>query len=188
MKFLLNAINGAGVGHITRMVAIGRALRKKFPKAQILFITSSEAASITWREGFPSVKIPSWVSMEKGMIALDDYIYLSSSLIASTVSSFRPDVLIADSFPLGEGGQLASVFSSVARKVLILDIFPHLSEDKKYRSSVAKYDLVLFPFHKGSVELPFSPPVSKAWIGPIVYRGREDALPREDPCDTATTC
>ncbi len=124
MKFLLSAINGVGLGHVARLLAVARELRRRVPEAEFLFLTSSEASSVIWQEGFASVKIPSWVSTREKLIDVDDWKHLNMSLAATVVSSFRPDVLIADSFPSGESGELMPALSIIDKKILVLDYLP----------------------------------------------------------------
>ena len=72
MKFLLSAINGVGLGHVARLLAVARELRRRVTEAEFHFLTSSEASSVIWQEGFASVKIPSWVSTREKLIDVDD--------------------------------------------------------------------------------------------------------------------
>ena len=58
-RLLFYAVNGLGLGHVTRLLAIARAVRSLAPDSQILFLTTSEADWVIYREGFAAVKIPS---------------------------------------------------------------------------------------------------------------------------------
>src|SRR5690349_10863784 len=42
-RILFYAVNGLGLGHVTRLLAIARAVRELEPNAEIVFFTSSEA-------------------------------------------------------------------------------------------------------------------------------------------------
>ena len=43
-RFAFYAVNGLGVGHVTRLLSIARALRVQSPGCEVLFLTSSEAS------------------------------------------------------------------------------------------------------------------------------------------------
>ena len=42
-RFLFCCVNGTGLGHITRTLAVARQVRKLAPDAEILVLTSSES-------------------------------------------------------------------------------------------------------------------------------------------------
>ncbi|MBT5676844.1 MAG: hypothetical protein HOJ07_14220, partial [Rhodospirillaceae bacterium] len=178
MKILVSAINGIGLGHVTRQLALARALRERMPEAKFLFLTTSEAPGIIWQDGFASVKIPSWVSRERGMLSSTDWLHLNHSLVTSVVSNFRPNMLIADSFPFGEYHELLPALASIRRKVFVFDYFPGHSVPGNHQGGISNYGLVLVPYEKGAFELPFKLAAPVEWIGSPIYRARSEALPR----------
>ncbi|WP_263263882.1 hypothetical protein [Pseudomonas sp. RIT-PI-S] len=50
--YMFLPINGAGLGHLTRCLAIARQLRQRQPEAQVIFVTTSIAVPIVQRFGF----------------------------------------------------------------------------------------------------------------------------------------
>ena len=117
MKILISAINGIGLGHVTRQLALARALRERMPEAQFLFLTTSEAPGIIWQEGFASVKIPSWATLDRTGMSATDWLHLNHSLVTAAISNFRPNMLIADSFPFGENHELLPALASIKYKI-----------------------------------------------------------------------
>ena len=117
MKILISAINGIGIGHVTRQLALARALRDRLPEARFLFLTTSEASGIIWQDGFASVKIPSYMNVTRGLLDSTEWRHLCHSLVSVTVANFKPDLMIADSFPLGENGELIPAISTVPRRI-----------------------------------------------------------------------
>ena len=180
MKFLISAINGIGLGHVTRQLAVARELRTKFPDAKFLFLTTAEASGIIWQDGFASLKIPSWISLDRGMLDQDDWVNLNTSVVKATVTNFRPDIYIADSFPAGEVGELSFAVETIQRKILVMDQYPGLLSQPSYQESVSNFDLILLLFEEGDIQLPFTPKAPVKWIGPIAYRSRDEALPRDE--------
>src|SRR4051812_4088241 len=63
LRVVCYAVNGTGVGHITRLLAIARWLRRYAAaldrRLEIWFLTSSEADGLVFAEGFAAFKIPS---------------------------------------------------------------------------------------------------------------------------------
>ena len=67
MKVLFYAINGVGLGHLSRLLAIARALaplaRSLGARPDLQFITTSDASELA--HDFPVFKIPSWTTIAK---------------------------------------------------------------------------------------------------------------------------
>jgi UDP-N-acetylglucosamine--N-acetylmuramyl-(pentapeptide) pyrophosphoryl-undecaprenol N-acetylglucosamine transferase len=180
MKILISAINGAGLGHVTRSLAVVRRLKKICPDCEFLFLTSSEASGIIWNEGFASVKIPSWVSMERTDLKLNDWQQLNKSIAIATVNSFRPDVLIADSFPFGEYGELAPILSRIGKRIIILDYFPKFLRRLDFQKALSMFNMIIFPFNEGDISLPFTINGPVEWVGSILYESPNDALQKDE--------
>ena len=180
MKILLSAINGIGLGHVTRQLALARALRDRLPEAQFLFLTTSEAPSIIWQDGFASVKIPSWTNVTRGLMSAADWRHLAHSLATVSVANFKPDVLIADSYPFGEYGEILAVLSTIQQRIFLYDVMPGQDQKKLHRDAISNYNLVLIPHDEGAFELPFEIVPAPHWVGPMVNRSRKEALPRAE--------
>ena len=180
MKILVSAINGIGLGHVTRQLALARALRERMPEAKFLFLTTSEAPGIIWQDGFASVKIPSWMNVTHGMLSKTEWLHLCHSLVSVTVANFRPNLLIADSFPQGENGELLPALSTVPNRIFVYDFLPGHDAQKNHQQSIGLYNLVLIPYDEGAFQLPFNIKPAPHWIGPMIYRSRKEALPRAE--------
>jgi len=72
-RFLFYAVNGLGLGHVTRLLAIARKLRAHLPLSEIIFLTSSEAEDVIFREGFAAFKVPSRTMKTKGELRAATY-------------------------------------------------------------------------------------------------------------------
>ncbi len=61
IRILNYAVNGLGLGHITRLIAINRWIRRITGalgiKAEIFFLTSSECDTIAYQNDFSALKI-----------------------------------------------------------------------------------------------------------------------------------
>ena len=101
VKILFYAINGSGVGHLTRLVAIARELRdllKSMDRAfEIWFLTTSEAPQIAHE--FPVFKLPSKTILRQSEGGQWAYASVAKLMISNLIASFRPDALILDTIP-----------------------------------------------------------------------------------------
>ncbi|MFH1398479.1 MAG: glycosyltransferase, partial [Candidatus Woesearchaeota archaeon] len=102
MRVAFYAVNGAGVGHITRTVVIAKEIRKLEPKAEILFITNSEFASYIEENGFAYTKLPLQdydPSLKKKSKEAAVNYETNSRLVASALESFEPNIVVYDCYP-----------------------------------------------------------------------------------------
>lgn len=181
MRVLFYAVNGLGLGHVTRLTAIARQVKRLNPSAKILFITSSEADSIIYKEGFPAVKVPSKnIARESGLEAR-----LHARLIHQATwgvfSAFRPNVAVVDTFPSGFCYELdpvlmwkASTFVFVYRQRQL-----HKSRNKRFQAALGKYDLILVPHDKGAFGVEIPAGVKTTYAGKIIIRSKKELLPHQ---------
>ena len=85
LRVVCYAVNGTGVGHITRLLAIARWLRRYAAaldqKLEVWFLTSSEADGLAFAEGFAAFKIPSKTIVAELLII----VRFGNEVLASTV-------------------------------------------------------------------------------------------------------
>ena len=86
-RILFCCINGVGLGHVTRVLAIARQVRRLAPDSELLVLTSSENAGILWNEGIASIKVPSYQAWERDRRLPAPQ--LANALTAQTVATFR---------------------------------------------------------------------------------------------------
>jgi UDP:flavonoid glycosyltransferase YjiC (YdhE family) len=178
LRFIFYAVNGLGLGHVVRLLAIARKLRARARDAEILFVTSSEADSVIYREGFAALKVPSKnVRVEVGL-PKDAYVKLVQTVVWNAVSSFDPDVLVVDTFPTGNLQELVPLLTWEMRKVFI---FREQKEEMARRpllqNSLKLYDRVIVP-HDEAEDLPLPEGVVAVRVGPILIRDRDEILSR----------
>lgn len=91
--YLFMPINGAGLGHLTRCLAIARQLRARQPEAQIIFVTTSIAVALVQQFGFICHHIPPFK-----LAALDsrDWNRLLADSLSQLLRLYRPAVLLFD--------------------------------------------------------------------------------------------
>ena len=100
-RFLFYAVNGLGLGHVTRLLAIARKVRDLVPDAEIVFLTSSEAEDVIFREGFAAFKVPSKTIRPEARLRSSTYARMLQTVTLNLLASFHPHVLVVDTFPAG---------------------------------------------------------------------------------------
>lgn len=128
LRALLVANDGMSAGHVARAMAIGRALRRRAHErgfeVRIVFATTSTADALLADEPFVFVRLPPpGISRAAGFEDAERR-RLVSGVIESIVASFRPDVVISDTFPSGPHGELARIDFGRAKRVLVRRAVP----------------------------------------------------------------
>jgi UDP-N-acetylglucosamine--N-acetylmuramyl-(pentapeptide) pyrophosphoryl-undecaprenol N-acetylglucosamine transferase len=180
MRILFYAVNGLGLGHVTRLLAIAREIRKKAPSAAILFLTTSES-NVIFKEGFPSVKIPSKNIVNDSGFNVNLHINIIHQTAWSVFSSFRPDVTAVDTFPHGFTHELDQVLRWEACRFVYIyrqRKDEKLSDDYFY-SLLHRYDLILIPHEKDAPGVRAPKGIHTLFIGPLVIRDRNEIFLKE---------
>jgi len=170
LRILAYAINGRGMGHLVRQLAILRQVRRLCAladvQAECWVLTSSEADTLARREGFPALKIPSKAMLRDG--GLDPHAFLATirSTVLQAVSSLRPDLLLVDTFPSGSVGELIPVLELVPHRVLVArQVRPEVAGEEAFQAMLPLYPQQIVPDERGT--------------GPILIREAEELLSRD---------
>lgn len=150
MRVLAYAINGRGMGHLTRQLAILRWVRwlgsAAGVKVEAWVLTSSEADTLARREGVPSIKIPSKAMMRDAGMEPARYLAVARGWVMQAVAVLQPDLLIVDTFPTGSFGELALALELARRRVLVLRATrPEAAREAQPEAALAAYDRVIVP-------------------------------------------
>jgi UDP-N-acetylglucosamine--N-acetylmuramyl-(pentapeptide) pyrophosphoryl-undecaprenol N-acetylglucosamine transferase len=178
-RVVFYAVNGLGLGHVTRLLAIARAIRRLARNTEILFITSSEADGVIFREGFAAVKLPSKTIREACGLRKSTYLKMAQSVTWNAIGAFDPDVLVVDTYPSGSFEELIPVLRWRQKNVFV---FREQRRDS-FQSGLLKavlplYDLVIVP-HEAVGQVGDLPEPAKARaVGPILIRERDELLGR----------
>lgn len=100
-RVLLVSDNGAGLGHLSRLMAIGRRLP---PDLQAVIATQSHGASVAHQEGFLTEYIPSRKLLGMGKQRWNAVL---RDRLRHLISVYRPEVVAVDSVP--HGGYLDAI-------------------------------------------------------------------------------
>ena len=179
---LLYSVNGTGLGHLTRLMAIGRWLRRLLNALDFVchpyFLSCSDADFLVGRQGFPSFKLPSRHVLRKADIRGPEAIDLIREYAEGALKRLRPDILIVDTFPTGTYDELLPVLGR--EDLCKVFIFREQRHDYAaripYEKLLTNFDLMVIPHAERSFEIPFLPPegLNVAWSGPIVFGERNE--------------
>jgi predicted glycosyltransferase len=156
ISFLSYAVNGAGVGHVVRQVAIHKWLRRLCSagniKSEHWFLTTSEADGLVFREGFAAFKLPSKTIVEAAGIDKLAYLAMAKQWVWTSITVLRPDVLIVDTFAEGSFHELPAVLDVVGTSVLVQrPVKDSFALRPGYLSLLQAYDRVIVPEHEDDV-------------------------------------
>ena len=163
------AINGRGLGHLVRQLAILRWIRRfgdlLDANVECWVLTSSEADTLARREGIPALKIPSKAMMRDAGLQPHRYLAVARTWVMNAIASLQPDLLLVDTFPAGSFGELITSLEMARKRVLVARrVRDSFASEDTYQALLPLYDRVLRPDARD--------------MGPILIREREELLPR----------
>jgi UDP-N-acetylglucosamine--N-acetylmuramyl-(pentapeptide) pyrophosphoryl-undecaprenol N-acetylglucosamine transferase len=174
-RFLFYAVNGLGLGHVTRLLSIARALKRLSPECEVLFLTSSEADHVIYREGFAAVKLPSKTIRERCGLRKGSYLKLVQTVTWNTLAAFDPDVLVVDTYPTGSFEELIPALRWRQKNVFVFrEQRAESAGSELLQASLRLYDLILIPHDDVSLVGPLPEPVKARAVGPILIRERQE--------------
>jgi UDP-N-acetylglucosamine--N-acetylmuramyl-(pentapeptide) pyrophosphoryl-undecaprenol N-acetylglucosamine transferase len=189
-RVLSYTVNGLGVGHVMRLLAINRWLRRlaaeREKELEQVFVTSSEAPELIYKENFGYFKV---LSRSCGASVRIDPSRVSPASIASNLSvikAFQPHLLIADTFPSGSFRELISARPYCTSAVLIYRPMKIThSSLSQIQEGFRLYDRILIPEKASSTPLNIPPEFSSRvrFIGPVMARERNEVMSRTQARD-----
>ncbi len=170
IRIVSYAINGRGMGHLTRQLAILRWVRRittllNVP-TEIWLLTSSEADTLARREGFCALKMPSKAMMRDANVPPARYLAIARTWVMNAIAGLQPDLLMVDTFPGGSFGELVTALELAKHRVLVARrVRPGFAEEDSYQALLPLYTHVITP--------------DASQTGPIVIRDRGELKSRE---------
>jgi len=176
---LFYAVDGLGLGHVTRMLALARAVRRLSPGAEILFLTTSEASHVIYQEGFAALKLPSRTAASSGGLRGGSWLRLTQTVAWNAVAAFDPHCLIVDTFAAGTLQELLPILRWPLRKVFVFRAQrKERACDPFLQRTLELYDLILVPHAPDSEAVPIPQSTRAVWTGPMLLRDMSELLPR----------
>jgi predicted glycosyltransferase len=184
LRVVCYAVNGTGVGHVTRLLAIARWLRRYAAaldrKLEVWFLTSSEADGLVFAEGFASFKIPSKTIVAETGIDRRAYLALAKQWVWHTLGLLRPDLLVVDTFPRGSFGELLAALDLCRHKAFVYrPVRDAFAARPDFQAMLPLYDLLVVPEDDAPVLVPERARDRLVHVGPVLGRERFELLPRD---------
>lgn len=173
VKVLFYAINGTGLGHVSRLLAVARSARELVQavgaRPDFQFLTTSDGSEVIF--DFPVFKVPSKSTAVKSGTARADFVAQSKLLISNVVAQFRPNVLVMDTVPQGAHQEFAFL-KAYARTCLLIDRHKDTSvaQSDVVQKHMMLYDRILVPDWQEERErypAPASVLERRRFVGPI---------------------
>ncbi|HOY65592.1 MAG TPA: glycosyltransferase [Candidatus Ozemobacteraceae bacterium] len=184
LRIVNYAVNGAGVGHLTRLTAISRWLRRYARaleiKLEIWFLTSSEADALLFHERFASFKLPSKTLVGETEIDKTAYLALAKQWVWHSLGLLRPDLFVVDSFPRGSFGELLPALDLCRKRAFVFrPMKASFAGRPEFQAMLPLYDRILVPETDAPVPVPETVRNRLSHVGPILSREPVELLPRE---------
>jgi predicted glycosyltransferase len=184
---LLYSVNGMGLGHLTRLMAIGRWLRRLLNALDLgchpFFLSCSDADFLLARHGFPSFKLPSRSALRNADIRGQQAIELIRGYADAALERVRPDILVADTFPTGTYDELLPILGreDLCKVFIFREQRSEYASKMPYDQLLHNFDLMLVPHKEGSFEIPFAIPdqLSVCWTGNVIFGERHELLSKD---------
>jgi len=187
VRVVCYAVNGSGVGHLTRLHAIARWMRRYASalgvRAEIWFLTSCEADGILFGDGFPSFKLPSKTVIGDAGYDKLAYLALAKQWVWHSLALLRPDLLVVDTFPRGAFGELLGTLDLVRRKAFVYrPTKASFSARADFQAMLPLYDAIVVPDtrEEAVIQVPEAAKGRVHYVGPIVSRDEIELLPRDE--------
>jgi predicted glycosyltransferase len=127
LDILLYAHDGRGLGHISRTVAIGMALRRLYPDLRVLVVTGcSKTQELIHKAGLDWLKLPSYRTevingKSRGIDGTSGFTdkelgVMRANTLRNLVRQYRPRVVLADHTPQGKHRELLPALEATAGK------------------------------------------------------------------------
>ena len=186
-RIVCYAINGSGLGHLTRLTGIARWLRRyvsllenKVP--EVLFLTSSDASDALAQQGFAAFKIPSKTAAKRADLDKLEYRRLAKHFVWNTLNGFAPDLLVVDTFPSGSFDELFQVLDGPFKKGFVFrEVKPEYAARPTFRSAIGMYDVAVAPHSPVSGPVREGAPLASVrHCGEVIQFEREEMLPADE--------
>jgi predicted glycosyltransferase len=185
LRIVCYAVNGGGLGHVTRLAALSRWMRRYAAhagaRAEIVFLTSSEAEGLLFREGLASFKVPSKTAAAEAGLDKLAHLALAKQWIWHSVALLRPDLFVVDTFPRGSFGELPGCLDLCRKKAFVYrPVKREIAERADCQAMLPLYDLVLVPEDAADLPVPAAVRPRVSAIGAVAIRERVELPSRAE--------
>ena len=119
LRALFFSNDGLGAGHLSRSLAVARALARKVPELEVALATSSQADALLSAVPIAAVRWPSPTSARGSGWSDETRREVAARVVRGVIEGFRPDVLVTDTFPSGPHAELDGLLRKVRYRALV---------------------------------------------------------------------
>jgi UDP-N-acetylglucosamine--N-acetylmuramyl-(pentapeptide) pyrophosphoryl-undecaprenol N-acetylglucosamine transferase len=178
--YLFFCVNGAGLGHLNRCLAIARRIARLQPAADICFLTSCRMLEVIAREGYLPYHIPPLAAYGGRMKAAywDRMLHTQIRLI---VEQHRPTTFVYDGIALYPGLRRALQTCRFERRAMILRLRHIHAQPEQLSQGLGLFDRIIHPGEAGEDRSGLPSPTEQLQphrVAPILHLDRSEILPR----------
>jgi predicted glycosyltransferase len=177
-RILFMPTNGAGLGHVTRLLAIARRMKTETRVKEIAFLTTSEGLSIFRQEGIAAYHYPSLDRLGKKITPKEWDIGLYS-ILTTIIKNHRINVFVFDGVSPAAGVRKVLQEDKRLRKVWVKRGMLKEGVEKRVESMEQLFHLQIIPGELGQKSVT-QDSIRRIIVPPIVFLDRNELLPRKE--------
>lgn len=174
---LFMATNGAGLGHLTRSLAIARRIKKKFPEEDVIMLSTSPAMHLVKQEGILGYHLPS-IDLYNGKIRSSQWNEQLSIHLKLILNQHNPQMIVFDgAFPYT--GILSGVKNRSIKKIWVRrEINQRHPNFEKLKEKEQHFNYIIIPSELG--DDPIKENSGKYFHShPVIFLDRKELLSRQ---------
>jgi UDP:flavonoid glycosyltransferase YjiC (YdhE family) len=180
--YLFFCVNGGGLGHLNRSLAIARRIARLQPDAEICFLTSSRMLQVIAREGYVPYHVPP-LATYGGRMKAKNWDGLLYTQLQQIVEHHQPTTFIYDGIALYPGLLRALKTFRFKRTTMILRLRYTGSQLEEFAQGFRLFDQIIHPDEAGEPEAGVPSPIAGLQphrVAPILYFDRSELLSRAE--------
>jgi UDP-N-acetylglucosamine--N-acetylmuramyl-(pentapeptide) pyrophosphoryl-undecaprenol N-acetylglucosamine transferase len=177
--YLFFCVNGVGLGHLTRALAVARRLRKLVPDAPIYFLSSSHAIHLITNEGFPCYYVPAKATFGNSDTA-DNWNALLRWTLQPIVDQHGPLHLVYDGVYPYAGLMNCIMEHAFTRTTMIMRMRHKGGVLTAVLDQLKRFDEIIIPGEACDTVGSELMGLSAEHVDPILYLDLEELLSRDD--------
>lgn len=180
--YLFFCVNGVGLGHLTRSLAVARRLRTLSPEAPIIFLSSSHAIHLITNQGFPCYYVPPKATFGNSEAA-DNWNALLRWTLQPIIDQHGPLHLVYDGVYPYAGLMNIIMEQAFTRTTMIMRMRHKGGIPAPVRDQLKKFDEIIIPGEAGEAgeQTKIMIPGLKCLpVDPVLYLDRDELLARDE--------
>jgi UDP:flavonoid glycosyltransferase YjiC (YdhE family) len=180
--YLFFCVNGAGLGHLNRCLAIARRIARLEPDADICFLTSCRMLEAISREGYLPYHIPP-LAAYGGRMKAKYWDRMLLTQIRLIVEHHKPTTFVYDGIALYPGLRRALETCRFERSAMILRLRHNHAQPLQLSQGLTLFDQIVHPGEAGEPRTGVVSPIEHLLplrVPPILYFDRGEILSRAE--------